>query len=365
VSKKLKKLNRQWFIAAVLLLALGAVSCRTLSPLTAPTTALPVQAAVITDIAPQWEPFAEDRTAGLSYFAGKVSQPRLEFWAIRADLTDPALEIVVTGQEPLKDEEGQPIGFVPNHVPSTTISGFVKRYNAIVGINTNPFSPVSGIAGEDRLIDGITISKGVLVSLPHPVFDALVFYYDGYADNDSNADTGSIAVDTRKAAIVSQGEPGDLRRIRDAVGGFRIVLRDGALPERIAWQNPDLLTAADLLVRSDLPVRADPPAAGTANRAPRHPRSAAGLSADGNTLYLLLVDGRRPGSIGVTEAELGVMLRQLGAVDGLNFDGGGSSALVLRFPDGKVRPVNIPIHSQIPLWQRGVATCLGIRITGQ
>ncbi|GHV81959.1 hypothetical protein AGMMS49991_05170 [Spirochaetia bacterium] len=327
----MKRFNRLWYIATVVLLTFGAVSCRTMSPLTAPTAALSARA--VTDIVPQWQPFAEDQTAGLAFFAGKVRSPHLEFWAIRADLTDPAVEIVVTGQELLK---GASDGFITGHVPSTTISGFAKRYNAIVGINTNPFSPVSGRVGEDRLIDGITISDGALVALPHPAFDALVFYNSSRVDNSSKAEDGSTTV-TQKAAIVNQGELGDLNGIQNAVGGFSIVLQSSTIPDRLTRQNS----------------------------APRHPRSAAGLSADGSTLYLLLVDGRRPGSIGVTEAELGVMLRQLGAVDGLNFDGGGSSALVLRFPDGKVRAVNIPIHKQVPGWQRGVAACLGIRITGQ
>jgi exopolysaccharide biosynthesis protein len=65
--------------------------------------------------------------------------------------------------------------------------------------------------------------------------------------------------------------------------------------------------------------------------------------------------------VGATEEEVGVILTRLGADDGLNFDGGGSTALVLRYPDGKIRPVNTPIHGMIPGKERAVATCLGIR----
>jgi hypothetical protein len=96
-------------------------------------------------------------------------------------------------------------------------------------------------------------------------------------------------------------------------------------------------------------------------QAPRHPRSAAGLSEDGKTLYLLVIDGRRLSSVGATEEELAMILKQLGAWNGLNLDGGGSSVLALRFPDGKVRAVNTPIHNRIPGMQRGVATCLGLK----
>lgn len=60
-----------------------------------------------------------------------------------------------------------------------------------------------------------------------------------------------------------------------------------------------------------------------------HPRSAIGLSQDRRTLILLAVDGRSTASIGVTTLKVGQILLSLGAWDGLNFDGGGSTALWL------------------------------------
>jgi exopolysaccharide biosynthesis protein len=59
-----------------------------------------------------------------------------------------------------------------------------------------------------------------------------------------------------------------------------------------------------------------------------HPRTAAGRTADGH-LIVLVVDGRQPESRGVDLVELAVIMRDLGAVDALNLDGGGSSALVV------------------------------------
>jgi hypothetical protein len=55
-----------------------------------------------------------------------------------------------------------------------------------------------------------------------------------------------------------------------------------------------------------------------------------------------------------------MVLRALGAGEGINLDGGGSTALALRYPDGKVRVANIPIHGGIPGTERAVAGCLGI-----
>ena len=63
----------------------------------------------------------------------------------------------------------------------------------------------------------------------------------------------------------------------------------------------------------------------------RHPRSAVGLSEDGQTLLLVAVDGRQEGhSRGVTLAELGELMKGFGATDALNLDGGGSTALVVK-----------------------------------
>ncbi|MCY7389764.1 MAG: phosphodiester glycosidase family protein, partial [Burkholderiales bacterium] len=65
----------------------------------------------------------------------------------------------------------------------------------------------------------------------------------------------------------------------------------------------------------------------------RHPRSAVGLSADAQTLFILAVDGRQePHSRGVTLGELANMFIQFGASNAINLDGGGSTALVIKDP---------------------------------
>jgi MYXO-CTERM domain-containing protein len=59
----------------------------------------------------------------------------------------------------------------------------------------------------------------------------------------------------------------------------------------------------------------------------RNPRTAVGLSKDGKTFYMVVVDGRSSVSAGMTCAELGTLLKGLGAWNALNLDGGGSSAM--------------------------------------
>lgn len=77
----------------------------------------------------------------------------------------------------------------------------------------------------------------------------------------------------------------------------------------------------------------------------RAPRTAIGITDDGK-LLLVTVNGRQPNiSVGMTLSELGNLLLELGALQAMNLDGGGSTTMVIRnlvlnLPsDGKERPV--------------------------
>lgn len=83
----------------------------------------------------------------------------------------------------------------------------------------------------------------------------------------------------------------------------------------------------------------------------RAPRTAMGIKADGHVL-LAVIDGRQQHSIGATLRETAEILKRFGAVDAMNFDGGGSSELVLK---GQV--VNKPSDGA----ERPVANCIIIK----
>lgn len=62
----------------------------------------------------------------------------------------------------------------------------------------------------------------------------------------------------------------------------------------------------------------------------RHPRTAAGVTADG-TLVLLVVDGRQPAiSNGASLCDLAYIFARFGCIDAVNLDGGGSTTLIVR-----------------------------------
>jgi exopolysaccharide biosynthesis protein len=93
------------------------------------------------------------------------------------------------------------------------------------------------------------------------------------------------------------------------VGGWPRILRDG---ENAAVDAP---TVEGTISR---------------NAEARHPRTALGFSRDSTTLILVTVDGRSERSVGMTLVELARLMRQLGAWQAMNFDGGGSTSMVIQ-----------------------------------
>ena len=280
-------------------------SCASVSPVDGRPLA---EAASPGDALPLWRPFptadSRDGVYCLAYFSGRILRPRLEFHALRLCLLSPVLGITVAA--------GGGGGPEADGVLGARVSSFVRDNDLLAGINALPFDPVSGREGEPRTNVGVVIADGRVISPPDQRFYALVFFRDG------------------GAAIKRQSEIGRAENIENAVGGFGRIL-EGYRP-----------------VPRVLGLEA------------RHPRSAAGVSSCGGFLYLLAIDGRRRGSVGGTEAETALLLRALGAAEGINFDGGGSTALAARFHDGRVRVMNTPIHGQIRGRERAVAGVLGI-----
>jgi hypothetical protein len=100
------------------------------------------------------------------------------------------------------------------------------------------------------------------------------------------------------------------------IGGWPRILRDG---ENVAGESATIEGTL------------------SGNAEARHPRTAVGFSRDSSTLLLLTVDGRSENSGGMTLLELANVMRELGAWQAMNFDGGGSTTMVI---EGKV--VNHP-----------------------
>lgn len=73
-------------------------------------------------------------------------------------------------------------------------------------------------------------------------------------------------------------------------------------------------------------------------------RTAVGLSKDRQYLYLVTVDGIEGASppYGATFYDVGCCMQALGAWDAISVDGGGSTCIAYRTPEGRLIPLNIP-----------------------
>ena len=132
-----------------------------------------------------------------------------------------------------------------------------------------------------------------------------------------------------------------MKEVQAIADGDTVRVLLATLPRLARGRSPALLVGGwPRLLRDGRNVAGDAPIVeGTISRnaETRHPRTAIGFSRDSTTLYVLAVDGRSAKSVGMTLVELADLMRRLGAWQALNFDGGGSTTMVI---DGAI--VNAP-----------------------
>jgi hypothetical protein len=134
------------------------------------------------------------------------------------------------------------------------------------------------------------------------------------------------------AVLAAYGAGSRLREVQGMPDGdtIRVVLT--TLPRTGLGAPTILMGGWPRILRDGQDVAVDAPTVeGTISRnaETRHPRSAIGFSRDSSTLFLLVVDGRTRKSVGMTLVELAALVRRLGAWQAMNFDGGGSSTMIV------------------------------------
>ncbi len=106
-------------------------------------------------------------------------------------------------------------------------------------------------------------------------------------------------------------------------------------PNKVTLHNA--VTGSDQIVTDGMPLEDQPDRSFFTTA---HPRTAIGITKN-HTLLLVTVDGRQPGvSEGMPLNELAELMIELGAVQALNLDGGGSTTLAIADPDPRV--LNLP-----------------------
>ena len=155
---------------------------------------------------------------------------------------------------------------------------------------------------------------------------------------------GNMPLDNDSVVLSGHGENADaLARVKR---GDRITINQ-TLGSRLADEARLVIGGGPLLVENGrINVRSREESMASDIAYGRAPRTGIGVTADGSVL-LMVVDGRSQYSAGMTLKEFAQYLKQFGAVSAVNFDGGGSSEMVLdgkimnRPSDGAERPVSI------------------------
>lgn len=208
----------------------------------------------------------------------------------------------------------------------TPLDQWAAESDVVLAVNANYFSRVNRKGDELPMSDiiGLSVSNGVVVSGARS--------FNGRAD---------------PALVFRADQTADIGYLDEASAPMEAVAGVGASPSDAV---PGTLLVADG-TNLGTSARVDPLV--------RHPRTAAGVSADGRTLWLVAIDGRQPDwSVGMTLPELADLMIELGADDAINLDGGGSTSFWYR-PDGKSPPlVNRPSDGAF----RPVANHLGVSV---
>ena len=204
----------------------------------------------------------------------------------------------------------------------------------IITLNFNPSGNPEGTAlytsryGAMTPRDTMRLTAEVAMSNAGRRGDTLLFVRRGAV----SATSGS-AIPTNGAVLAAYGSGSRAKEVQAMAEGDTVKvllttlprLAGGAAPAMVIGGWPRILRDGEDVAALSATLE------GTISRNAeiRNPRTALGVSRDGSTLYLLTVDGRSQTSVGVTLVELAAIMRRLGAWQAMNFDGGGSTAMVI------------------------------------
>lgn len=199
---------------------------------------------------------------------------------VKIDLCNPDVSVITSEPALFTNNQGR--------IRGETTWDFALRRNTIVAFNATPFKTRSLLLSVYRTIVGIHITDFIRMSIPNKRYSALLFYTDNTAR----------IIDSQTEEVLSAD-------IRHAVGGFWTILRNGTVvPQKFHR---------------------------------RDSRTAVGIGDNGKTLFVAIVEGEnKRKSQGLSFAETAMLMRNLGADDAIQLDGGSSSTLVLQ-ENGKQR----------------------------
>jgi hypothetical protein len=249
---------------------------------------------------------------GINYERRVQDDPRpLVIHIVGIDLTVPGVEIVASTDLALAPENGPAIARTTSHFLTDTQVQLAVNASFFYPFHEHTpwdYSPRSG----DRVHPvGLAITNELTYSEPSPDWHPLCVLESSHL----HITTDTTCPDTTKAAVAG-------------------------------W----LLLVAGKPAVSQLPSPDKP-----------YARLVVGTNADGSYVWLVAIDGKQPlYSQGMTLTEVTALMQQLGAVDALNLDGGGSTTLVQSTADGP-QLLNAAVHTKWPMRERPVANHIGVK----
>lgn len=217
--------------------------------------------------------------------------------AVKIDLTLEGLKLVCfPDQSTVAQISGDSYGEVPQPFIYKGIrtQEFARLYDCTVAVNLSPFAGKNGKwdlpakLGSVRQLVGVHLADGLMISKPLSRYAGLYF----------KRETGSEGKSAWRASIEKNQSEKTAAGSDFAFGGFYVVLENGNV-EQGFLRNHDS-------------------------------RTGAGISEDGRTLYLLVVEGENQlKSQGLSYPQCGEIFKAMGCSDALEMDGGGSSELCI------------------------------------
>lgn len=286
--------------------------------------AVPAQSATV--LGP-WIPLFDgiDRATGTNTSGSGGMPDLMVMYALRVDLTDTSLQFYtsprIASNYSVDDRE----------TGGYTTSSFLTMHGLQVAVNANYFHDAGtsdtespdylAAAGTPYDVIGLELSQGVVVS-PQ--------------DSDDYTATFMFKTNNDVTFFPTNWPPNPTDGIYTAVTGPYAILVSNVNVGSNYIHNSDQIHGVN-------------------------PRTAFGLSQDRHYLYMLVIDGRQSGySNGALDWETARWLQLLGATDGADMDGGGSSCMVIQNSTGAPVEVNHDSATASDGRQRTVGSQFGI-----
>ena len=201
----------------------------------------------------------------------------------------------------------------------TDYYGAVLMYTPEFNGAASPFLPqgVTAVTVTDSIVSAKGISQGGTIPIPENGYILVI--------DDNMTPFLDYKFNTGDEVKISVSVTPSLENVQTAFGGGTLLLKDG---EKTTI---------------------------THNVSGNNPRSVIGTNQDGSVIYMLTVDGRKSSSRGVSLDMLADICREIGMVNAINLDGGGSTAMV-----GKTLAENTLHHINNPTENRKVINALAV-----